>query len=124
MKHEPKISLPEIIIITPYLLIIDIIGIALVSVGLDDFGMLDVIRFPITQLYLRIKGVKSRIDLIGNIVKLFPYIGAFPFVIFWVITIYMDRNPSIANLADKAVKADVRKIDNSPKFTLKNQTEE
>src|SRR3989344_2222591 len=100
MDHEPKISLAEIVIITPYLLIIDLIGIALFTVGLDDYGLLDIIRFPITQLYLRMKGVRGHIDLIGNIVKLIPYVGVIPFTIFWFMTIYLDRHPKIAEVAD------------------------
>lgn len=99
-QHGPKISLAEIVIITPYLLIIDLIGIALFSVGLDDYGLLDIIRFPITQLYLRMKGVKGNIDLIGNIVKLIPYVGVIPFTFFWFATIYLDRHPKVAKIAD------------------------
>lgn len=99
MEHEPKISLTEIVIITPYLLLIDIIGIALFTVGMDDFGLLDIVRFPITQLYIRIKGVKGNLDLIGNIVKLIPYVGVIPFTIFWIGTIYLDRNPTAAGIA-------------------------
>lgn len=96
MNNEPKISISEIVIITPYLILIDVIGILLFIAGLDDFGLLDIIRFPITQLYLRIKGVKGTADLIGNIIKLIPYVGVIPFTFFWMATIYIDRHPKLA----------------------------
>ncbi len=94
MEQEPKISLPEIIIITPYLVIFDLIGLALIAAGLDDFFILDAVRFPITQLYLRFKGVKGTATLIGNILELIPYIGGLPIsTAAWLITIYLDRHP-------------------------------
>lgn len=109
MEQEPKISLPEIIIITPYLVIFDLIGVGLFFFGLDDLFILDAVRFPVTQLYLRFKGVKGTATLVGNILELVPYVGALPIsTATWLITIYLDRNPEkmemVSNLASAKLK--------------------
>ncbi len=99
MEHEPKISLEEIVIITPYLLLLDGLGILLVAVGMDDFFILDAVRFPVTQLYMRFKGVKGTSMLIGNILELIPYVGGLPIsTVAWLITIYLDRHPEKAEI--------------------------
>ena len=104
-QHEPKISLPEIIIITPYFLLTDIIGIALASFGLDDYFLLDIIRFPASQLYLRLKGLKSTANTVTSILEALPYVGALPFAtIGWLITIYLDQRPEIESKVNKVAK--------------------
>lgn len=112
MDQEPKISITEIVFITPLFVLFDSIGIALVSFGIDDFFLLDIIRFPVSQIYLRMKGVKGTTTLVGNILESIPYVGALPIsTICWLITVYLDRNPeSIAakgiEMAGKMKKAD------------------
>ncbi len=96
MQPEPKICLAEIIYLTIAFGLTDIIGIILVVFGLDDFFLLDVIRFPLSQLYLRIKGVKGTATLVANILECIPYIGALPAAtIGWLITVWLDRHPAI-----------------------------
>ncbi len=77
-KHEPKISLPEAMLIVEYVLIADIIGIALLLFGLDDFFILDILTFPVTQIYFRMKGVRAGYDLGAGLLELIPYVGALP----------------------------------------------
>ncbi len=91
---EQKISLPETIILTIYIGLTDLIGIALVVFGLDDFWILDALTFPVTQFYFRMKGVKATADLGFNIAELIPYLGAFPFrtIGLWI-TIYLANHP-------------------------------
>jgi len=94
MDQEPKISLPEIIIITPYIIATDLAGLALAFFGLTDFGLISLIRFPITQIYLRIKGVKGTANVASNAIEFLPYVNALPAATMgWIITIYLDRNP-------------------------------
>ncbi|KKR89266.1 MAG: hypothetical protein UU85_C0004G0107 [Candidatus Wolfebacteria bacterium GW2011_GWA2_42_10] len=94
MDEQKKISLPETLILTMYIGFTDLIGIVLVFAGLDDFGILDAITFPVTQFYFRIKGVKATADLIGNLIELIPYVGALPIrTITLLITIYAANHP-------------------------------
>jgi hypothetical protein len=94
MEHNPKISFIESIFLIMYVGITDIIGIILVLFGLDDFFILDVLTFPVTQLYFRMKGVRGMYDLIGNLLELIPYIGALPLRTIGVImVIWRDHHP-------------------------------
>lgn len=105
-KQQPKISLPEIVFITPFFIITDGIGILLAFFGLDDFGLIDIFQFPVSQIYLRMKGVKGTAMLVGNILETFPYVGGLPNeTIAWLITVWLDRHPKIAKIAEKAGKA-------------------
>lgn len=105
MEQEPKISIVEIVYITPLYVISDIIGIILLMFGLDDFGLIDIIRFPVSQIYLRMKGVKGTATLIGNILEVIPYIGALPnATVMWFITIWLDRHPKISTNLTKATQ--------------------
>lgn len=102
-EYQPKISIAEMVIITPIFLIFDTIGILLIFVGLDDFFILDAVRFPLSQFYIFMKGLKGTTTLIGNLLETIPYIGALPnSTICWLITIYMDRNPK--SLAAEAIQ--------------------
>ncbi len=106
MSPEPKISLPEIVYITPLFLLTDIIGIILVIFALDDFFILDIIRFPLSQLYLKIKGVKGTATLVANILECIPYVGALPnATIGWLITVWLDHHPAMAAPLEKAAAA-------------------
>jgi len=106
MEHEPKISLTEIFFITPLFLICDIIGIVLVCFGLDDFFLLDIIRFPLSQVYLYFKGLKGTVTLIGNILETIPYVGALPIsTTAWLITVWIDHNPAVAEKVEKVAAA-------------------
>lgn len=103
MENEPKISQTEIALITPLFLLNDIIGVVLALVGLDDFFILDIIRFPLSQFYLTMKGIKGTSMLIGNILEVIPYVGALPnATIVWLITIYLDRHPKLKEKVEKA----------------------
>ena len=100
----PKISITEIVLITPYYLLSDAIGVALILIGIDDFFILDIIRFPVSQIYLRMKGVAGTATLVSNLLETLPYIGALPIAsIGWFVTIYLDRHPE--SIAAKGVEA-------------------
>ena len=102
--REPKFSITEIVLITPYYLLSDAIGIILVFFGVDDFFILDAIRFPVSQIYLRIKGVAGTATLVSNLLEVIPYVGALPCAsVGWFITIYIDRHPE--SIAAKGVEA-------------------
>lgn len=89
-----KISMVEAILLVAYIGLTDLIGIVLVFFGLDDFFILDILTFPVTQLYFRMKGVKATADLVTNILELIPYLGALPIrTVGLIITIYIANHP-------------------------------
>ncbi|MBI2514807.1 hypothetical protein HYV91_01285 [Candidatus Wolfebacteria bacterium] len=101
-----KISLPETLILVMYIGFTDLLGIALVFIGLDDFWILDVLTFPVTQFYFRMKGVKAGADLASNILELVPYVGALPIrTIGLIITIYLANHPAKGNILGAVAKA-------------------
>src|SRR3989344_3530689 len=101
---DKKISLPEIILLNLYIIPLDLLGLILVSFGLDDFWIIDILTFPITQFYFRIKGAKANADLVTSLVELIPYLGGALLIksIGMNITIYLTNHPEkmpIAKLA-------------------------
>ena len=91
---EPKISLPIAFLLVCYIALTDIIGLIIVFFGLDDFWILDLLTFPITQLYFRMKGIGAEYDLSMNLLELIPYVGALPLRTIGVcMVIYADRHP-------------------------------
>ncbi|MCL5004876.1 MAG: hypothetical protein M1170_02965 [Patescibacteria group bacterium] len=87
---DKKISLPEIIMLNLYVVPLDSLGLLLVFVGLDDFGIIDLLTAPVTQFYFRMKGAKASADLIASAVEFIPYVGALPIkTIGMNITIYL-----------------------------------
>ena len=91
---DKKISLPEIILLNLYIIPLDLLGLLLLFFGLDDFWIIDILTFPITQFYFRIKGVKAGADLIASLGELIPYVGALPIkTIGMNITIYLANHP-------------------------------
>lgn len=106
-SSEPKISSVMVVLGSLWYGIIDLIGIILAFVGLDDFFILDLLAWPM-HWYLRHVGAPSTYDLIGQIVEMIPYVGALPLrSICWGITVWVDRNPDgttsqIVNRAEQA----------------------
>jgi len=99
-EQNKKISLPETIILMLYIGLCDIFGLILVLFGLDDFFILDILTFPVTQFYFRIKRVRSTYDVIAGICELIPYLGALPIKSIGVaITIYAANHPKVGRLA-------------------------
>lgn len=93
---EPKISLPEVILIGAVLALIDLIEVAIVFFGLDDFWILDAVASMIF-LYLFIKGVPPMRQLLCWVVELVPWLGALPLLtVGWGLTVWVDHHPSSA----------------------------
>lgn len=95
-NREPKMSLTEIIFITPFYLISDTIDFFLFFTGLDDFGIMDTVRASISQFYFVVlKKMGPEIwltNLIVNAVKLFPYVGSLvPSTFLWFVVVFIDR---------------------------------
>lgn len=108
-QNEQKISLVETILLMLYIVPLDIVGIILGCFGLDDFFILDLLTFPVTQFYFRMKGVKSTFDLIASGLELIPYIGALPIKTIGVtITIWTANHPKA--LASKTITATTTRI--------------
>lgn len=94
-EYEPKISLVEILLILPCLLILDILEIVVVVVGLDDFWIGDILATPVT-LYLWFKGVSFERYLAAQLLEFLPYIGALPLLsIGFLLVVFLDRNPKL-----------------------------
>jgi len=104
--NEPKISLPEALVVGPLFFIIpDIIEAILVFFALDDFFILDAYSFITTQVYLRLKGMSSTFVLVTNILELIPYVGALPLrTIGFIGLIIIDRNPNLKQAVSAAEK--------------------
>ncbi|MBI2024519.1 MAG: hypothetical protein HYT03_00290 [Candidatus Harrisonbacteria bacterium] len=109
MEHEPKISIVEAFLLFAYVGLVDVAGVILIFFGLDDFFILDVMTFPVTQFYLRLKGVsRAGIDLAMNCAELIPYVGALPLrTVGLAIIVWADRHPesAVAQVAEKAAQA-------------------
>jgi hypothetical protein len=77
-EEKKKIELPETVLLLLYIVPLDVVGIILLLFGLDDFFVFDVLTFPVTQFYFRMKGVKATYDLIAGGLELIPYVGSLP----------------------------------------------
>lgn len=107
MDNQPKISIVEAFLLTSYIALTDVIGLILVLFGLDDFFIIDVLTFPVTQFYFRIKGIKGNYDLIANLAEIIPYVGALPIrTVGVLLVIWIDRHPrgAIAQVTEKAAQ--------------------
>ena len=94
-KSQPKISYIEAFLILCLVLLADIVELVLVFFGLPDFWLPDIIAFPITQIYFRMKGVKGELAMVGNLLELIPYVSALPMRTAAVLAvIIMDRAPA------------------------------
>ncbi|MBU4348111.1 hypothetical protein KJ671_01210 [Patescibacteria group bacterium] len=112
---EPKISITEIVFITPFYLISDAIDLILFFFALDDFGIMDLTRTSISQFYfVVIKKMGPEVwltNLAVNGIKVIPYIGSLvPSTFLWFTIIFLDRSggTKIGKVVEKIKKA--RKI--------------
>lgn len=101
---EPKISLPEAVLVGMLIALADAIEFVLVLVGLDDFWISDAVAFPATQIYLRMKGVRGTYGLVANVAELIPYAGWLPMrTIGFGITVWLDHHPKAEAAVGKAI---------------------
>lgn len=92
MENQPKISTPEAILILMVTVIADLISI----IPLVNW-LASAVMFPVTQFYLRLKGIKGTYMMIGNVIELIPILSALPaYTTAMAITIYVDRHPKLA----------------------------
>jgi len=92
--EDKKISLPETILLNLYIIPFDILGLVLVFFGVDDFWIIDILTFPVTQFYFRMKGAKATADLVVSVIELIPYVGALPIKSIGMnISIYLTNHP-------------------------------
>ena len=103
MEAQPKISVVEIVFITPLFVLTDAIGVVLGLMGMDDIFILDIVRTIPSQTYLWLKGVRGTHMLIANLAEAVPYLGALPLAtVGWLATVWIDRKPE--GVAAKAVQ--------------------
>ncbi|MCL5017083.1 MAG: hypothetical protein M1155_00235 [Patescibacteria group bacterium] len=94
-EYKPKLSMWEIVIITPFYLISDTLELFLFLFGLSDFGIISMIRTSISEFYfIVIKKMGKEIwltSLVVGVITAMPYIGALiPSTIGWGIVVYID----------------------------------
>ena len=103
-----KISTIEAFLIMSYIGILDLIGLLILFIGLDDFFIIDALSFPVTQFYFRMKGVsRAGVDLVANLAELIPYVGALPLRAVAVgVVIWADWHPesAVAKVTEKAAQ--------------------
>lgn len=98
-KPEPKISIIEILIIGPILVIFDIIGILLIFVALDDLFILDILN-GLVVFYFYIRGISATRYLVTSLLELIPYVGVLPnYTLGFILTVYLDRHPKLVKTA-------------------------
>lgn len=102
--HEPKLGFVEILLIFPFLILFDVLGMIIIFFGLDDFFVFDILNL-LVNFYLAFKKVPATAYYICSIAEAIPYVGdIFPgFTIGFAMTIYFDRNPEQAKTIDKTV---------------------
>lgn len=104
-KPQPKITYIEAILLLALVGLADIVELVLALFGLPDFWIPDIITFPITQIYLRIKGVNGTYALAGNLLELIPYVSALPMRFgLMLTTIIIDRTPKLKEKVEVATK--------------------
>ncbi len=104
-EEQKKIELPEAILLLLYIVPLDIVGLILVFAGLDDFFILDILTFPVTQFYFRMKGIKCTYDLVASTLEVIPYVGSLPIKTAGVaITIWMANHPKTVAPVTKATQ--------------------
>ncbi|TSC95819.1 MAG: hypothetical protein Athens101426_590 [Parcubacteria group bacterium Athens1014_26] len=110
-NHEPKISTVEIVFITPLFLLADGIEFLITLSGMVFLNwFVSAIRFPISQIYFRMKGVKGTSMLISSILELIPFFNGLPIsTIGWIITIWLDRHPKAEALVKTAAPSMLKK---------------
>lgn len=102
--HEPKLGFVEILLIFPFLILFDVLGMIIIFFGLDDFFIFDILNL-LVNFYLAFRKVPATAYYICSLVEAIPYVGdLFPgFTIGFAMTIYFDRNPEQAKTIDKTV---------------------
>lgn len=97
---EPKLTETEIILLGLFFLTLDALDWAEVGVPITD-----AIAFPVSQIYLRIKGVPSGKMLGGNLLELIPLADYLPMrtaAFLW--TAWIDRHPTAGGILKAAEK--------------------
>lgn len=93
-EHQPKISGAAVAMGFIFLGTMDTIELIILFAGADDFGMSDIITFPVTQLYLRYKKARGTYSMVTQTIELIPYVGFMPLKsVGWGLVTWIDRHP-------------------------------
>ncbi len=117
--YEPKIPPHEAIILLGYVFLLDFVGLILLvlnffGIPADDFGILDLLCFPVTQVYFRMREV-SRLgwDITTGLLELIPFVGNLPLRTIGVaMVIWIDRHPKgmVAKATESKIMTAATKI--------------
>jgi len=96
-QSQSKFSLPEVIVVTTFLIVGDLVDVLLLLVGLDDFMLVDLLfGFPL-MIYLWWKGARGTYVYITFFLELIPYVGKLPLrTIGFLLAVQADRHPVAA----------------------------
>lgn len=104
-KPQPKISDVEIVLMGGICLFFDAIELVLLFFALDDFWILDTFASAIA-IYFWFKGVSAIRYVVTWAIELIPWVGGLPLKTFgFAMTVYLDRHPKLAAVAQKAAVA-------------------
>jgi hypothetical protein len=117
-EYKPKLSIWEIIIITPFYLISDSLELLLFLFGLSDFGMISLVRTSVSEFYfVVIKKMRKEIwltSLAVGVITAMPYIGALiPSTIGWGMVVFIDQ------FGMKKIESTLKKVGTVGKTALK-----
>ncbi|GEM_PF-6078199 len=99
-KPEPKISLPEVILISIALGVIEIVAAFFPVAGP---WIANIIAGPLLDFYLYIKGIPLTRALVSQLVKFVPIINELPILLGgFLFTVYLDHNPKLEAVVGKA----------------------
>jgi len=102
-KPEPKISLPEFIFVGLFIVLVDIIDLIGLLFAFPMSDITDIVMFPVTQIYLYMKGVRGTFMLIGNLIEAIPWIGDLPVrTVVWCVTYFIDHHPKLEKITEIA----------------------
>jgi hypothetical protein len=93
VQPEPRISKIAGILVICYAALLDLVGMIIVFLALDDLLILDVLGAPL-NLYFWFIGVNATRSTITTLLELVPYVGALPLKTIGVaMTVWIERHP-------------------------------
>jgi len=108
-EYKPKLSITEIVFITPFYLISDALDWLVFLFGLDDIGMISLVRTSVSEFYfIVIKKMGPEIwatNLVAGAITAIPYVGQLlPSTLTWAVIVIMDHfgMAKLKGIVDKA----------------------
>ncbi len=105
-EHQSKFPLPEALLVGSFIALVDTIDILGLLFAFPTSDVTSIVAFPATQIYMYLKGVKGNYLLIGNLIKLIPWIGDLPIrTATFIIVVYTENHPKLQAVVSVAAVA-------------------